>query len=268
LPAVYSEDPAGQQFLDQFLSIFDHFWEGFDRLLTNIASWFDPAAAQEPDFLGWLASWMGLALDRHWPADKRRRLLENAYRLYALRGTPEGLRLHLRLYAGSAPGILEHFKLRRLLLLGSSRLAASSALFGADLINRIQLDEHAQVGETQIIDTSDALRDPFWATAHLFSIFVAMPGAGALERQTVERIVEMAKPAHTEAKVYVTDPRFRVGVQSFIGVDTVIGRYPEGVFEGQGKLGVDTVLNAGAEKCPPRMRIGKTSRLGSGTVMN
>ena len=176
------------------------------------------------DFLTWLASWMGLALDRHWPVEKRRRLLKHAYRLYQLRGTPEGLRLHLEIYSGSQPGILEHFKLRRWMVGQGYVVGAQTALWGTDIINRIQLDEHARVGDLQIHDTTDPQRDPFWATAHRFSVFVPMAGAGETERQTVERIVAMSKPAQIRADVHILEPRFRIGVQSYIGIDSVIGR--------------------------------------------
>ncbi len=277
LPAVFSQAKPGREFLDQFLSITDRFWEGFDRKLANIAAWFDPAATPadakaglgDVDFLTWLASWLDLALDRHWPVPKRRRLLEEAHRLYALRGTPEGLRLHLRLYTGVDPQILEHFRLRRWLIEGATRLGSQTALWGSDVVNRLQLDQHLIVGESQVIDTTDPLRDPFWTTAHRFSVFVPMKeDPGAAEQQTIQRIVEMAKPAHTLAEVFLVRPRFRIGIQSFIGFDTVVGQYPAGVVEGKGKLGYDTVLNAGCEAGPPTMRIGTTSRIGSSTRTN
>src|SRR5262249_20265653 len=129
LPAVYREDAAGGDFLDRFLSIFDTIRNGTSGLLRDIARYFDPGATPaaeggrgRTDFLTWLASWLGLALDRHWPVRQRRELLRQAHRLYALRGTPEGLRLHVRLYTGLEPQLLEHFKLRRWLFLDHSRL--------------------------------------------------------------------------------------------------------------------------------------------------
>ena len=52
---------------------------GFSDQITEIARYFDPAAAPAAtaglgnvDFLAWLASWLGLTLDRHWPEVKRR----------------------------------------------------------------------------------------------------------------------------------------------------------------------------------------------------
>jgi phage tail-like protein len=263
LPAVYSEGTASHDFLDQFLSIFDRFWDGIGDQLTEIAKLFEPGATP-PEFLPWLASWLGLTLDRHWSLHKRRQLLARAYRLFELRGTPEGLREHIRIYTGATPTILEHFQVRKWMFLDSARLGASSALFGSEIVNRVQLDEHAVVGRSQLIEENDPLRDPFHDAAHRFSVFVPVKETTGAEQQTLERIVEMAKPAYTQANVHVLRPRFRIGIQSFIGVDTVIGQYPKPASEGKASLGFDSVLgDPGDEGCPPTMRVGSRSRIGS-----
>lgn len=139
LPAVYQENPESANFLDQFLSIFDTIQEGIADQIGGIARYFDPAAtptdeggSNGQDFLSWLASWLGLALERHWPEEKRRQLLAKAHRLYALRGTAEGLRMHVELYTGVEPRILEHFRLRRWAFLDETRLGDDSALWGRE----------------------------------------------------------------------------------------------------------------------------------------
>lgn len=277
LPAVYSEDPVSRDFLSRFLSIFDAIQGGIAHRIDTMARLFDPAAAptvnaagQGKDFLGWLACWMGLALDRHWPARKRRELLANAYRLYRLRGTPEALRLHLRIYTGVEPHILEHFKLRRWLFLGAGRLGDNAALWGDAIVQRLQLDVHDQIGAFQLVDTGDPLRDPFYQYAHQFTVFLPLcRQVSATEQQTLQRIVEMAKPAYTQGTLRLVQPRFRVGVQAFIGLDTVIGAYPNRVVEGEGRLGYDTVLGPSADESgPPTMRIGVRSRIGSSTLVD
>jgi phage tail-like protein len=283
LPAAYSEDEPSRQFLDQFLSIFDTLWGTVGNKLARIASCFDPMATPattknpgDTDFLTWLASWVGLALDRHWPEDRRRKLLKNAWKLYKLRGTPAGLKLHIELYTGIKPQILEHFRLRRWLYAGYARLGDQSALWGADIVDRLELNVHAQLGTVQLIDTGDPLTDPFSKEAYQFTVFVPQRGAGpvdpqadALEQQTVQRIIEMAKPAHTLGYLQMTQPRFRIGIQSFIGKDTVVGKYPNKVIEGQSKLGYDSTLGEPMDEQPrPTMRIGKSTRIGSTTLIN
>jgi phage tail-like protein len=277
LPATYSEDAASRDFLDRFLSIFDTLRGGIGDKIGNIALYFDPgatpAAPSKPgqtDFLTWLASWLDLALDRHWPEEKRRELVRQAHRLYALRGTPEGLRLHVKLYAGVEPRILEHYRLRRWLYLDHGRLGDQSALYGKAVVARLQLDEYSKIGEFQLTDAGDPLRDPFHFYAHRFTVYLPVRAAVSdMEKQTLLRIIEMAKPAHTKGDLRFAEPRFRVGVQAFVGMDTILGDYPDRVVMGEGTLGYDTVLGPSEDESgPPTMRVGVRARIGSSTLMD
>jgi phage tail-like protein len=281
LPAVYSEDAPSADFLDRFLSIFDRFWQGLSERIGGLPAYFDPlatpAGAPDGDFLSWLAGWLGLSFDRNWPVEKRRRLLANAHRLYALRGTPAGLKLHIELFTGMEPQVLEHFKLRRWLYLNAARLGSQSELWGADIVNRLQLDAHARLDEVQLIDSGDPLHDPFYHYAHQFTVFVP---TSEEQRPILERIIEMARPAHAQGHLRLVQPRLRIGIQACIGVDTVIGQYPAGVaLAGPGpaadsppardRLGYDTILGpAPDEDGAPTMRTGKNTRIGAGTLLD
>ena len=277
LPAVFSEEPAGADFLGRFLSLFDTIRGQSNELISNLAGYFDPRAtpagtstSSRDDFLGWLASWVGLALDRHWSEAKRRELVRLAYRLYELRGTAEGLRLHIKLYTGLEPRVLEHFQLRRWLYLNHGRLGDQSAIYGASIVSRLQLNEYSNIGKFQLMDSGDPLHDPFHHYAHQFTVFVPVRKSPTeIEKQTLERIVNLAKPAHALAHVKIIEPRFRVGAQSVIGLDTVVGRYPDRVEAGRAKLGYDTLLGPSEDEAqPPTLRIGKRSRIGSSTLMD
>ena len=57
-------------------------------------------------------------------------------------------------------------------------------------------------------------------------------------------------------------PRMRIGIQSCIGFDSVVGCWPEGVLLDQAKLGHATVLSA-APNVDPGPRLGR-SRVGAG----
>jgi phage tail-like protein len=277
LPATYREDAASAGFLDQFLSIFDTIWDGVSDQVTDIAGYFDPAATPSPepgssgpDFLSWLASWLGLTLEAHWPLEKRRQLLAKAHRLYALRGTAQGMRMHIQLYTGVEPHILEHYKLRRWLFLDEARLGENSALWGKVVVNRLQLDEHSQVGDFQLIDSQDPMRDPFHYYAHQFTVFIPNRNLNETQRLSLERIVDMSKPAHTRGGgIRLVEPCFRVGVGAFVGLDTVIGRHPRPSLDGEGKLGYDTVLSPAPDDVGrPTMRIGSRIRIGSSTLID
>jgi phage tail-like protein len=268
LPAVYSEDPESRDFSARFLSIFDTIRGSVSGRADDIAALFDPRATPST-FLSWLGSWLGLALDRALPEHRRRELVRRAHELYTWRGTPRGVRLQVELYTGVEPLLLEHFKLRRWLFVGDARLGDTSALWGDAIVRRLQLDRFSRIGEFQLIDSDDPLHDPFSTLAHQFTVFVPVHGAREVSAARLEQIVALAKPAHTQAYVQVVDPRFRIGTHSFVGLDTVVGSYPDAVVEGEARLGYDAVLGPSADEArPPRLRVGVRSRIGSSTLID
>jgi phage tail-like protein len=276
LPAVYQADVDGGDFVGRFLSIFDMAWTQLGRRIGSMAAVFDPEASPtgagdgSGDFLSWLASWIGLTLNRSWPEHQRRQLLKQAYRLFELRGTPEGLLRHVELYTGRRPVLLEHFKLRRWLFLGAARLGDTSAAWGDDVVKRLQLDKHSRVGSFQLVDSGDPLRDPFFQYAHQFTLIVPVRREPTdQQRTTLQAIIELATPAYAQGYVRFVQPRLRVGVQSMIGVDSIIGEYPDRAIAGQGRLGYDTVLGQQpAESKKPTLRIGTRARIGSTTLID
>ena len=311
LPAVFGEDPAGSSFTDRFLSIFDTTLRQIESTIDNQARYFDPLSTPaeiDPktgvDFLSWLASWIGLTLDRQWPEAKRRQLLKSAARLYHLRGTRTGLWRQLLLYLGMTPDticcegdqaqerctprpsncepkedqpcawqppplILEHYQLRRWLFVGEGRLGSQAVLWGKRIVGRSQLDAGAQVSNTKLITTKDPYRDPFHVYAHKFSVFipVCFEKSDRL-RRSLENLLESERPAHTEVQMIFVGPRFRIGFQSMIGLDSVVGRYPEGVILGGTPLGAASVLTASPEKQgAPTFEVGRRSRVGLTTKL-
>ncbi|HEX5869557.1 MAG TPA: phage tail protein, partial [Longimicrobium sp.] len=96
LPAAYREDAASASFLDRYLAGIEG---GFTTLEDRIASaqmLFDPGTVP-PEFLEWLAGWMGAALDASWSEAKKRVFLAHAMEMFAGRGTRDGLIRALRL---------------------------------------------------------------------------------------------------------------------------------------------------------------------------
>jgi hypothetical protein len=131
-------------------------------------------------------------------------------------------------------------------------------------------DQHTQVGETQLIARQDPLRDPFHYYAHQFSVFVpARVGKDDRERKGLENLLKAESPAHTKWTIHYVEPRFRIGFQSMIGLDAVVGRYPMGVRTQEAKLGQGTVLSPSLrESGTVEFRVGKAPRIGSSTNLN
>ncbi|PWT82056.1 MAG: hypothetical protein C5B44_02785 [Acidobacteria bacterium] len=255
------------------------------------------------DFLSWLGSWIGVTLDRNWSEAKRRRFLKEAGRLFDLRGTLEGLRRELlllleidpdcckdnkprdrcvplpsncapikpaRSYWEPPPLILEHFKLRRWLFLGAGRIGDQAVLWGKRIANRSQLNDGAQLGRSQLRTIQDAFRDPFHYYAHKFTVFVpACYRATEANRKSLENLLRNSRPAATVAQIEYVEPCFRIGFQSMIGFDSVIGRYPGGVTLNETPLGRASVLTKPPHKQGgPSLEIGNQSRIGATTKLD
>src|SRR5256885_944232 len=95
LPALFQED----DFTQRFISAFDAALAPIFATLDNLPAYLDPWLAPE-DFLEWLASWFGMALDESWSLDRRRALVAKAFDFYRMRGTAGGLQAQLELLTG------------------------------------------------------------------------------------------------------------------------------------------------------------------------
>lgn len=311
LPAVFGEEPMSADFTDRFLALYDTTLRSIESKIDRLAGYFDPLSAPadrravgQGDFLSWLGSWIGVAVDRNWPEAKRRRWIKQAGKLFDLRGTREGLWRQLVLFLELEPDrlccpddqpkrrcrptpynceriktvpchwqppplILEHFKLRRWLFLGAGRLGDQAVLWGKRIVNRSQLNEGAQVDRSQLITTPDPYRDPFHVYAHKFTVFVpASYKQSERGRKALSNLLKSESPAHTAYAVEYVEPRFRIGFQSMIGFDAVVGRYPQGVTLDGTRLGWGSVVSGGPTMAHgPSLRVGKEARVGSTTVI-
>ena len=102
LPGIYQES----HFLGRFLLIFEHILSPIDRTAGATWAYFDPGLTPD-DFLPWLGSWLGLALDVRIPEENRRAVVIHSPELWRWRGTKRGLRQFIHLYTGVEPEIVE-----------------------------------------------------------------------------------------------------------------------------------------------------------------
>ncbi len=118
LPAPAPEGPASRYLLDlpalfhdgdflgRYLLLFEAVWEPLEARQDHLEMYFDPHTCPEP-FLRWLAGWLGVALQDHWPEARRRRLLAEAMDLYRWRGTRYGLTRMLEVCTGLPAEVTE-----------------------------------------------------------------------------------------------------------------------------------------------------------------
>ena len=112
LPEIYQEDPRSYQLLNRFLSIFQSQLQDLDEGIADVNHYLDPDTVGS-DFLQWLCSWFQIEHSAAWPEKKLRKLLQNAYSLYSIKGTRESIEKIVELYTGEKPFIVEYFSIEK-----------------------------------------------------------------------------------------------------------------------------------------------------------
>jgi hypothetical protein len=102
---------------------------------------------------------------------------------------------------------------------------------------------YSQLGSFRLTGLPEPPVEPLDWGSHRFTVFYpATPMNVEDVSVRVARIVEREKPAHAEALYCPVLPRFRVGLQSTIGVDAVVGDINPVVLNRLATLSYDTVL--------------------------
>lgn len=166
LPGIYQDD----ELMARFLMLFESFWAPVEKQIDVMHYYFDPYMTT-PEFLPWLASWLGLALDERWPDEKKRQLLASAIELYRMRGTKEGLRKYLEIYTGGRIHITEH------------------------RAKNFQLGPEGRLGPGIALGKGNK--------PHSFKVIMSLPPLKTARQEThrrlmIEKIIDAEKPAHTD----------------------------------------------------------------------
>ncbi|MBX2998663.1 MAG: hypothetical protein KF893_09165 [Caldilineaceae bacterium] len=257
LPAAYQEDPGSADFLERFLANIEGFITDLEGKIANSSLLFDPSSAPA-EALDWLATWLGLVLDplwsKLWDEDRRRLLIRFAPRLYAQRGTPEGVRFALLLLldpclertlkaleqAASIPNPALRQELESLGL-AYPTLASGEAVIEDLLWNyvlaapgrtSVRIVEAWQARQGMALQAGDpteeadgdpglSLKEALDEAKHRFSVLVPEDLSDE-HRAMVEKIIRLEKPAHTRYDVRRFWDLFLVG-QVRLGIDTILG---------------------------------------------
>jgi phage tail-like protein len=103
LPALYQDDDFAQRFLAGLDDVLAPIYSTID----NFDAYLDPSLTPD-DFLGWLAGWVGIALDESWDEARRRAIVARAVELYRMRGTAVGLKGQVEIQTGGTVEIVEN----------------------------------------------------------------------------------------------------------------------------------------------------------------
>jgi phage tail-like protein len=262
LPALYAAPDEQRDFLDRYLAIVQSTWTELEAIVTTFERYLDPLAVPAGAPLRYLATWLAVRLEGTWNDAQNRRLLAAAPGLLASWGTPAGLRAWIAVYLANLsghtpeelqqagmPGLVEGFVERRRLMLGPAdearRLGSTAGLWSPAVERRLQIGVFDREGEVELVSVGDPAVDVFRHSAHVFRVYVPSAWVRTREQEALlRRAIDAQKPAHTSYELVLVEPRFRVGVQSTVALDTVIGA----ALPPRDRLGYDLVLGAGTDE--------------------
>lgn len=170
LPGLFQDDEINRRTGRVQPNLSQRFTAAFDELLApifssldNVDAYLDPTLAP-PDFLDWLAGWVGVELDENWTLERRRALVRRAVELYRWRGTARGLAAAVAVYTGAEPEVVD-----------TGGVAWSTGPEGP----------LPGSGDPRVV------------------VRLAAEDAAAIDRSRLERLVALAKPAHVIAEIEV-----------------------------------------------------------------
>lgn len=208
LPEVYQSDKKSASFVERFLAIYQTLYQDLTNRINTFAGYFDPDKVDE-EVLRWLSGWLSIEDNYVWDADKLRYLLSNAMSLYKIRGTAEYLRQMVALYTGREPFIIEYHQ------------------FEAYMINNAQ---------------TELLTRLYGDSIYIFTVIVDMEaGIGINEYKILNKIIENAKPAHMEGSLIVLEPFIFLNRYSYLGINSILGKYQDLVLDGQSAISFTTI---------------------------
>ena len=141
LPALFQEDAFTQRFVSAFDAALAPIFATLDNLPAYLDPWLAPA-----DFLEWLGSWFGLALDEAWSVERRRAVLANAFEFYRMRGTARGMKAQVEIFTGGTAEIIDTGGV-------ATSTTAGEALPGSPnfaLMVRVAVDDPSTVNTTRL----------------------------------------------------------------------------------------------------------------------
>lgn len=265
LPATYREDAVGRDFMERYLSIFETVSLGVEEEIDDIPRFLDPQATN-PDFVKWLECWLAVSADDNWDIGLRRRFLANAFDFYRRRGTMAGLQELVTFFSGFDPLIDEHSQTLRPAVIGNCLMVGMTMTVGRKPLKQLILEESSTIGNFALTEAPAPVNQAFAADAYDFTIRVNTTGLNADQVESLKRMIEAEKPAHTRAIILTTpEGGASLGRQSSLGIDTTVsGGFPFMRLGENSHLGSETFV---ATAHPIRGAIGRRSKLSIDTIL-
>jgi phage tail-like protein len=249
---------------------------------------FAPASA-----LSWLAGWLAFELPRGMTPGEQRAVLPRVADLYRRRGTVAGLIEFIHVHTGVRARVVEWPRERRIWQLGVTSALGfdttlpSGAVDGIVVADReilrdtrpprgCQEPERVVVGHAVVGADRPLAHEDFGSVLfddHAHRITVIIPAGQAQDpalRDLIREVVATEIPAHVTCEVCFVEPRLRIGLQSRIGIETVVAGEGAPLRLSEAHLGEDSRLGGRASHgvgAGPGFQVGQQARIGSALAL-
>ena len=191
LPSIY-QTGGREDFLGRFLGMFEAVYQDLEERIADSTKQLDPMTA-EPEFLSWLAKWVGISNAHLWQEDRLRILLEGIVRKNLIRGTREYTEHMISTFTGERPFILEYGD-----------------------IEEYRGDPGAY----------KSLTDSYAHGPYEVNVLVREQTVPSLrEQHALKKMIEDMKPAHIRMHLMILRPGIYLGQNVYVGVNSTLVTY-------------------------------------------
>ncbi len=211
LPEIYH---ANNDFLKRYLSIFQSIYLDMERKIDKLPALLDSDLATG-EGLEYLASWLGIYNEGGILNEEQfRYLVQNAIYLNKTKGTVKSIIDMVKLYTGEEPFVVEYFNLK----------------------NSIQTDRYRK----QLYD------EIYTSSQYEFSVIIQDDTCfkNGCKIDSLAKLIDKVRPAHTIAKIIVLSKDIRLGLHSYLGINSVLEKHTGASISNTSKMNGTFYLNA------------------------
>ena len=191
LPTIY-QTGGREDFLGRFLGMFEAVYQDLEERIEHSTKQLDPMAA-DPEFLNWLANWVGISNAHLWQENKLRILLEGIVRKNLIRGTREYVEYMIKTFTGERPFILEYG----------------------------EIEAYRGNGKAYQSLTQSYAHGPYEV-----NVFVREQAVPSLrEQHALKKMIDDMKPAHIRMHLIILRPGIYLGQNVYAGVNSTLVAY-------------------------------------------
>lgn len=215
LPMIY-QTGGREDFLGRFLGMFEAVYQDLEERIAGSARQLDPMAA-EPEFLHWLARWVGISNAHLWQEEKLRLLLEGIVKKNMIRGTREYMEHMIGTFTGERPFFLEYGEIEQ--------------YRGNDRAYQSLIQSYAH-GPYEV------------------SVLVREQAVPSLREQyALKKMIEDLQPAHIRMHLMILRPGIYLGQNVYAGINSMLVAYENANLNGVAAIpSMVGAAEAGAEE--------------------